>query len=384
MKMMKTMLALLLALALLPFGALAEEVAVSTEVAAIVNGEEILEATLDSLIDSYTTAFQTYGMDTTREDVQAYIADVALTELIEAVLIEQDMKANGFYEFSAQEQAKFHELAQAEYDAFVEEAEAYYIEWMGEAADEDTASNAEAFGILMAQQYGVDVEYLAQLYLGDQATENYRNSLIEGLSFTDEQVVEQYNAYVADSKAAYENDVEAYETAIYYNQNIWFAPAGYRSVLQILINLDDEGNLATLESVKGEISDIYARLEAGESFASLIAEYGDDTAFDDPAFYETGYQVHKESFMWDPVFVEAAFSEKMVKPGDYSEAFESPYGVHILYYLNDIEGGAVPLTDEVKLVVQTLMREQAISDAMTARVNALSEAATVEIIPAAE
>ena len=66
-----------------------------------------------------------------------------------------------------------------------------------------------------------------------------------------------------------------------------------------------------------------------------------------------GYAVHQDSIMWDPVFTAAAFSEKMQKPGDVSDPVVGSYGIHILYYLRDIPGGIVEMTDEIYAEIES-------------------------------
>ncbi len=59
-----------------------------------------------------------------------------------------------------------------------------------------------------------------------------------------------------------------------------------------------------------------------------------------------GYAVHKDSVLWDENFTRAAMSIPEV--GGVSEPVLSGFGVHIVYYLRDIPGGPIELTDEVR------------------------------------
>lgn len=110
----------------------------------------------------------------------------------------------------------------------------------------------------------------------------------------------------------------------------------------------DAARDAVLASKKTEIDDIVTRLEAGEDFKTLIAQYNEDTGED----VETGYLVHPESIMWDTVFRDAAFSDKMTKIGDHSDPVIGSYGIHVLYYLGDPAQGALPLTDAVRATIR--------------------------------
>lgn len=111
-----------------------------------------------------------------------------------------------------------------------------------------------------------------------------------------------------------------------------------------------------IASLKKTIDEIETRLANGEEFAAIAPEYNQDTGED----FTEGYLVHPESIMWDPVFRDAAFSEEMQKPGDHSKPVLGSYGVHILYYLDDVPGGPVELTDDLlaELTAQLVQEKQ--------------------------
>ncbi len=98
-----------------------------------------------------------------------------------------------------------------------------------------------------------------------------------------------------------------------------------------------------IASKQDTIDEIETRLQNGEEFAKIAPEYNEDPGQD----LNEGYKVHPESIMWDPVFRDAAFSPEMNQPGDHSKPVLGSYGVHILYYLDDVPAGAVELTDEL-------------------------------------
>lgn len=131
----------------------------------------------------------------------------------------------------------------------------------------------------------------------------------------------------------------------------------------------DEAREAIFASKKEIIDDIYARLEKGEDFTALIEEYNQDPGMKDKEKLADGYHVHKESLMWDPVFTEAAFSEKMVKPGDVSDPVIGKNGIHILYYLRDVPAGKKEITEafheQIATYLETSKKNQIFSEAMT-------------------
>lgn len=118
---------------------------------------------------------------------------------------------------------------------------------------------------------------------------------------------------------------------------------------------------AILDSLKVKIDDIQARLAKGESFESLIAEYGEDPGMEDAETLKNGYIIHPESIIYAAPFTKAAAA--LEKVGDISEPVLTDFGVHILYYLRDIEPGPVELTDamkaELKSALDTALQDEA-------------------------
>lgn len=115
---------------------------------------------------------------------------------------------------------------------------------------------------------------------------------------------------------------------------------------------------ACLDNVKATTDEIYARLEAGEAFEDLIAEYGEDPGMQNEPTMTRGYYVSEASQNWEANFRDAAMA--LGQAGDYSEApVVSGSGVHIIYYNGDVAGGAVPL-EEVRdaLYAETLEAAQ--------------------------
>ena len=196
-------------------------------------------------------------------------------------------------------------------------------------------------------------------------------------------------------QAQYENDVQQYDYNVNYMGNeSWYVPEGYRAVIHILLNNIDADLLETYETAQAlyeealsadpvdeaavadakaamnaahdaiiasrqeDIDTIYTRLQNGETFESLIAEYGADPGMNDEETLKNGYSVHPKSVWCMPAFVEGAFQEGMEKPGDVSQPVISSYGIHIVYYLRDVPSGLI-MTDSIRAeIVEYLVSNQ--------------------------
>ena len=115
--MMKRFLPLLLVLCCLLTGCKAPSAPVSApdtsadlpaeEAAAIatVNGEKLLYTDYAAIESAYLYQYEAAGMDLTDPETYAYLQDLALTYAIEQMLVKQDMRAQGCYDFTAEEEA---------------------------------------------------------------------------------------------------------------------------------------------------------------------------------------------------------------------------------------------------------------------------------------
>ncbi len=194
---------------------------------------------------------------------------------------------------------------------------------------------------------------------------------------SDEMVETAYQQRTAEGESLYAQDVAAFETALAAGQEIWYRPSGYRAILQIMLPAEGETDEEKLGSVRETTQEIYARLEAGETFESLLSEYDEDAAFDDPAFLETGYQVHPDSVLWEEAFVQSAFLQELAEPGDVSQPCVLGDNVCILYYLKDVEGGAAKLTDDLREALRADLYAQLIDDHLEERLNELEAEAEI-------
>lgn len=371
---MKKTLSVFLALlmVLLPMAAYAEE----NPTVVTVNGDSITQAELNAMMSALDAQMTQYGIDTSSENVQNAIREAAIQELVEDRLLTQDMTAQGCYDMTEEEEASIADAAKKSQADLQQQMESYFASYMD--SQEDSSATAAELAETYLKDSGYTLEYMENYIRNTVASTKYEQWLMEGeADTTQEEIQAAYEERVASSKAAYENDVSAFETALANNQEVWYRPDGYRAVLQIMLSAQGDDDAQKLASVKETTDAIYDRLEKGESFESLIAAYGEDSAFDDASFCETGYQVNPQSVLWEDAFVQAAFGDGMKNPGDYSQPVVFGDNVHILYYLRDIPGGAMELTDALAAALGQELYAQRTEEKMEARLATLKEEAEI-------
>ena len=113
------------------------------------------------------------------------------------------------------------------------------------------------------------------------------------------------------------------------------------------------------------VEEVRTRIEAGDDFDLIVAEYGADPYMESEAGSRDGYYVRLGSEQLDPDFVSAAMA--LAQPGDVSDPIECADGVYILRYEADVEPGAISyeafLADEALLAyAEETLRAQLYND----------------------
>ena len=337
-----------------------------------INGEELRYSTYVTYLTQYQQLLSG-AYDETDETQAAYIEDLALTTAIQDMLIEQDMRAKGCYDFDEETENWIQAQGQTAYETALTNVGETLRAELGYSDEEDMSS----FALSYAKALGVTAEDYIAVYRKQRAMVNYYTVLLGDNPVTEDAIQSAYETNVAASKERFEGDAAAFETALYSGKEVWYKPEGYRSILQILLPAEGDTDEARLESVQATVDAIDERLNAGESFQTLMAEYNTDVAFYDADFLTVGYQVHRDSVVWDEKFVAAAFSERMAQPGCWSDPIVSDAGVHILYYLCDSKSGAIEMTDAIHDALSYTLYQDMCSGALSARLNELSDSAEV-------
>ena len=366
-----------------PAEAVATPVAQSDVALATVNGEPVMLSEAQMMIPQLSD----YMTDAT--DYQ-YVVDF----LIRQRVMEKKIKDMGFDVFTQEEMDAFGKDAQAQWEQGIEDYVSYYLSEDTQEARDALRVQAEAY--YKAQSFGL--EELTLSVKNRASIDRMSSYLVGGYEPTQEEIDAAFQQFGLSYQQNYENNVMAYEYNTLYNQQTsWYTPVGYRGIIHILLQPDtalmdsytqlssafeeqqsalggqqavvdpaatatvspavsaepvtqemvDAARQAILDSVKAQTDEIYAKLAAGETFESLIAQYGKDPGMSDETSLKDGYMVHKDSVVWDLAFTAGAFSDKMAQVGDVSDPIVSANGVHILKYLRDVPSGLI-MTDAIR------------------------------------
>lgn len=203
--MFKRILTLLLALMMMTAGAFAEEAETAqteTDAAvALVNGEALMSSDYEPVRENYLTSYAALGYDIQDETVSAYLDDLALTAAIQNLLVEQDMKAQGCYDFDEETEKWCAEQGQTAYES----ALAQVAETLNKTLElEDEDETLQKYALQYAELLGVTAQDYIDVYRTQYATMLYYAWLTQDCPVTEEEIQAEYE----QQKASGETDID--------------------------------------------------------------------------------------------------------------------------------------------------------------------------------
>ncbi len=399
------------------------------DVLATVNGDPVTYAKLSEVYNNLYYQYSSQGYDLSGQE--SLLQSIAMEYAIQDTIFRQKAAEFGADQFTSEEEAEFLKEAQTVWDSYLEQQAASYLTNAEPTEEEKATARKQAEDFMAQMGYTTEkaLEELVSSYKDQKMQERMIDFLTKGESaYTDEEVLAEYQSRVDTDKETFSGDVGTYEYMTEYTgQQAWYIPEGIRGVTHILLTVDsalmdnynaiqaqleeqsdekeevagtaeetttpdpaateappsvtqadlDTARIAILDSIKDKTDAIYARLSAGEDFAALVAEFGTDPGMTAEPSKTDGYSVHQDSILYDPAFVAGAFAPEMQKVGDFSQPVVSSFGVHILYYVRDIPGGPVELTEALKASLLSEMEQERESGALPKAMEEWMEAAQI-------
>ena len=199
--MIKRILTLLLTLLVMTVGAFAEDAETArTEtdsVIALVNGEALMSSDYEPVRENYLTSYAALGYDIQDETVSAYLDDLALTAAIQNLLVEQDMRAQGCYDFDEETENWCAEQGQSAYES----ALAQVAETLNETLElEDEDETLQKYALQYAELLGVTAQDYIDVYRTQYATMRYYAWLTQDCPVTEEEIQAEYERQKANGE----------------------------------------------------------------------------------------------------------------------------------------------------------------------------------------
>ena len=403
----KSLLAMLLALMMLLSGCALVTVDTAKDNAQVivdVNGETMSKAVISAIVQNqissneyYNQLYAAYGISASfATDEETVISDV-IDSNVNRLVAKQKAHELGLDELSDEEKAEVETAAKENYDSFMQSIASTYLPGSvleGDALIEAAAKYAADHSVTTVDGRS-SMEDFVNAAATDKALEKVQEYMIKDVAVTDEEIQADFDAKAEAAKADYEIDPNAYGSAVNAGYTVYYAPAGYRMVKQVLVKVSDEDSAAASEkqtlltSAQTALTDAQAALdgaaedadkaalqsavdeaqkavdeaqkaydeaqaaglanakaEADRMYAAAIAEGSDFDALvttynNDPGMPSAGYAIREGFTDFVESFTAAAMA--LENPGDVSEPVESSYGYHIIKYVADVEEGPVDI-----------------------------------------
>jgi len=300
--------------------------AVNTDIVASVNGELIDREELMEQAESY-------------ENADAALYEDLLEALIDEKLAFQQAEAKGLSQLTPEELAEVDASVSQE---IAQRFQYYYEQIRGNYPEADekslTSYTQNAVAAYVAES-GETEDELTRQYSEAKVLEKLYDSVTEGVTVTEEEIIARYEAYVTEDQARYTEHPDYFESdkttnAVYYNL------PGHRYVKHI--------RFSTREAAEAAL----ARAQT-EDFDALMEELTEDTA---SLSYPQGFAVGEGSSLYIEGFAEAAMA--LQQPGDLSEVLPLEDGFYIIKYIRPIPAGPEELSQMRQYVENDLLGEK--------------------------
>ena len=326
-----------------------------------------------------------------------------LESLVREAVVDGKAKELGLADLSEETLAELRALAEEDLETYINYNRSYFVK---EEMSDEEAREVTVQGLA---DNGITVDALLEHRVDAYVDEQLHNYVTKDVAIDEADVQAEYEKMIEADQKDYTDNDDAYIRALNGNATIAWNPEGYRGVKHVLVKFNDEQSAkyrelnSSLNSLQSEldaldapaddaeaaepeagedeaeaprsreeiqtemrevgvaIEALYSELmpraqevidafNAGTDFDELIAQYGEDPGMTTEPNASRGYAVSANSTAYDDAFTQGAMS--IAEPGQISDMVRSSFGIHIIYYLNDITPGTVPL-ESIREAVET-------------------------------
>lgn len=305
----------------------------SDVVVCTVGDSKIPRSEYEDLFNAYYQRFQ-YQYDMTNEQNLESLQDFVLDLMVRSEVIYQYALSKG-YTLTDDEKQKLEQDAKAQYDSI---QDSYRNAAQSEGAADIDARAKELFLDALEENGHTEESLMKKLTTDMQKTaitEKLETAIKSEITFTEQDAQARFAEDVQADRTAYTEAPASFADAQgAYEQNggvpPLYVPEGYVRVKHILVSDENTAN------------DLIARLNAGEDFDALMAEYGTDPGMQSEPSKSLGYLMNADtSFV--PEFKEAALALQNV--GDITAPVKTDYGYHIIKLVDKLKSGARSFSD---------------------------------------
>ena len=215
-----------------------------------VNGETVDKQTMSQLVTDYKNntlsyyaqLYSMYGLPFNESSVDLSTAEQdTIDAKVEELVLGQKFASMSELAMTAEDEAEIQEHAEEEYNSMLDQVKSLYLSDSELEGDELTAA-AQARALEVDARYTLD--YFKEHAREEKIQEKLREYAIKDVAVTEDEIKAEYDTRVADAKTSYESDITTFGTAVNNGTTVYYRPAGYRYVKQILVGFPDDLNSA--------------------------------------------------------------------------------------------------------------------------------------------
>ncbi|MDD3213646.1 MAG: peptidylprolyl isomerase [Eubacteriales bacterium] len=238
-----------------------------------VAGQTITKAEVQTAVNN-TLSYQAYlysmyGMsyDATDADNIANAQDSAIQSLIQAAVVKQKATELGFYDFTDDELAELQSTADSNYDSYVSSVKTNYF-----ADTELTGDELEAAVEAKMVELGYpDKASLLENQKDTKAQEKLKASVVKDVAVTDDEVQTEYDSRVEQAKSSYADSLSQFGSDVTNGSTIYYRPAGYRYVKNILRKLSDDDS-TKISDLESQITSVQSDIDTNTTSLAALPE----------------------------------------------------------------------------------------------------------------
>lgn len=326
-----------------------------------------IDRLVESEMDMLETSYATYGATLDRTD-PAVIADAqeaVLSGLTRQMVLDAKTEELGC-QLSDGDIAQLEAEAETEFAANVDFFKNYFVS--ADASEETIIQSMASFG------YPSTVEATLDMLKAEKEDQLLMETVTADVTVTGEEVQAAYDAGVETQKTNYTEYPAMFKSDYDAGETIYYTPAGFRFVKTIYVPFteadaaaikdlnsqitaaasDEAADTSALEdqmdalkvtalsNIQTTVDEIQGKIDAGEDFDALVAQYSQDEAAKEEPVKTSGYLLYDGAYSsFGDGFTEEAMA--LSAAGDVSLPVITDEGVHFIQFASELTEGATPL-----------------------------------------
>ena len=231
-----------------------------------------VNALVQNSLNYQASMYSMYGLtfDPTSESAISSAQESVINGLIEQAVVDAKMDELGI-ELTEEDLAEIQTESESIYQGYKDTIKSAVYSDTELTGDELEAAIEETM-----TQYGYPtLDEIVENNKTTKRTEKLKVEVVKDVTVTDEEVQTEYDSRVEKAKSDYESNPGSYGTSVTNGTTVYYTPAGYRYVKNILRKFSDEDN-QKINDIQSQITDKQTQLSNVETSLSDLGEATED------------------------------------------------------------------------------------------------------------